>query len=69
MEVNNNRDVQVQFDFKTTDKSDDKVTLKAEINGKNYSFTVIKAGVGKLSFILFMKFPYFVCWLAYRLMI
>jgi|GEM_PF-4289854 len=49
MEVNNNRDVQVQFDFKTTDKSDDKVTLKAEINGKNYSFTVIKAGVGKLS--------------------
>jgi len=49
MEVNNNRDVQSQFDFKPTDKYDDKVTLKAEINGKNYSFTVIKAGVGKLS--------------------
>lgn len=49
MEVNNNRDVQAQFDFMTAAKSDNKVTLKAEINGKNYSFTVIKTGVGKLT--------------------
>ncbi len=49
MQVNNDQNVPNQFDFTTIRPSTDKVTLKAEINGQKYSFTVIKAGVGKLS--------------------
>lgn len=49
MQVNSNQGVQGQLEFMTAAKSADKVTLKAEINGKSYSFTVIKADVGKLS--------------------
>ena len=51
MQVNNDQNVPNQFDFNTIRPPSDsnKVTLKAEIKGKNYSFTVVKADVGKLS--------------------